>query len=266
MQDRKEHKETRDTREHKSTKEYKDTKERKDSRENKEHKDTMMDNKDHTDTREGREHRDSKDNKDTRDHRNDSKESGYNHKENKKAKGWSKDEVASDRFDKMNRKFPLPIPSHVSSSSQAHISQLPAMKSDGQTSTFNIWSSYNSVPTDMVNTTTTGSATTSGPAASLEAHNQPTNRQLTPINEHRNTTNHATPNHGSRHAMSNPLNMTKTNLSFNMNNQKSIEEDAANYGSTCYRLVLGYSIHRRNRPFPIAIVTAESSHRSMQYR
>ena len=232
IQDRKEHKETRETREHKSTKEYKDTKERKDSRESKEHKDTVMDNKDHTDSRENREHKESKDNKDTRDHRNDSKESTY---KDKKAKGWSKDEVASDRFDKMNRKYPLPIPSHMSSSSQAHTSQLPAMKSDGQTSTFNIWSSYSNVSTDMANTTTAGTGTTSSPSASVEAHtpSQPTNRQLTPINEHRN--NHAIPSYGSRHSISNPLNMTKTNLSFNMNNHKSVEEDAANHGSTPYR-------------------------------
>jgi hypothetical protein len=239
MQDRKEHKETRDTREHKSTKEYKDTKERKDSRENKEHKDTMMNNKDHIDTREGREQGDSKDSKDTREYSNDSKESAYNHKENKKAKGWTKDEVASDRSDKTNRKYSLPIPSHMSSSSQAHTSQLPAMKSDGQPSTFNIWSSYNNVPTDMANTTATatGTVTTSSPSGSLEAHNpsQPTNRQLTPINEHRNATNHAIPNYGSRHSISNPLNMTKTNLSFNINNQKSVEEETANYGSTSYR-------------------------------
>ncbi|CAB4007227.1 cyclin-dependent kinase-like 2 [Paramuricea clavata] len=237
MQDRKEHKETRDTREHKTTKEYKDTKERRDSRENKDHKDTMMNNKDHVDTREGREQGDSKDSKDTREYSNDSKESAYNHKENKKAKGWTKDEVTSDRFDKTNRKYSMPIPSHMSSSSQAHTSQLPAMKSDGQPSTFNIWSSYNNVPTDMANTTATGTVTTSSPSGSLEAHNpsQPTNRQLTPINEHRNATNHAIPNYGSRHSISNPLNMTKTNLSFNMNNQKSVEEEAANYGSTSYR-------------------------------
>ena len=199
----------------------------------------MMDTKDHIEAREVREHRDSKDNKDTREHRNDSKESPYNHKENKKTKGWSKDEVTSDRFDKMNRKYPLPIPSHVSSSSQGHTSQLPAMKSDSQSSTFNIWSSYNNVPIDMANATTAGTGTTPSPSTTIETHNpsQPTNRQLTPINEHRNTSNPSIPNYGSRHSVSNPLNVAKTNLSFNMNNQKSIEEDTANHGSTRYRLV-----------------------------
>lgn len=198
-----------------------------------------MDTKDHIEAREVREHRDSKDNKDTREHRNDSKESSYNHKENKKTKGWSKDEVTSDRFDKMNRKYPLPIPSHVSSSSQGHTSQLPAMKSDSQSSTFNIWSSYDNVPIDMTNATTAGTGTTPSPSTTIETHNpsQPTNRQLTPINEHRNTSNPSIPNYGSRHSVSNHLNVAKTNLSFNMNNQKSIEEDAANYGSTRYRLV-----------------------------
>ena len=189
-----------------------------------------MDNKDHADSRESREHRESKDSKDT--HRSDSKESTYNYKDNKKAKGWSKDEVASDRLDKMNRKYPLPISSHMTSSSQAHTSQLPAMKSDGQSSTFNIWSSYSNVSTDVGNTATTGTATTACPS---DAHSpsQPINRQLTPINEHRN--NHAVPNYGSRHSIPNPLNMTKTNLSFNMNNHKSVEEDTAIHGSTPYR-------------------------------
>ena len=198
----------------------------------------MMDNKDHVDTREVREHRDGKDNKDTREHRSESKELSHNHKENKKAKGWSKDEVTSDRFDKMNRKYPLPIPSHVSSSSQGHTSQLPAMKSDSQSATFNIWSSYNNIPIDMTNTTTAGTGTTPSPSTTLETHNQPTNRQLTPISEHRNTSNPAIPNYGSRHSVSNPLSVAKTNLSFNLNSQKSIEEDAANYGSTRYRLVV----------------------------
>ncbi|XP_028400917.1 cyclin-dependent kinase-like 2 [Dendronephthya gigantea] len=234
-QERKEHRETRDTREHKSTKEYKDTKEHKISRENKEHKVILMD---HIDVREGKEHRESKDTS-TREYKTDSKESTYSYKENKKGKGWSKDNVASDRVEKINRKYPLPIPSHAPSSSQGHGSQLPAMKSDGQTSTFNIWSTYN-VSTDMAGTittatttTTTSAATTSSPSTSVDIHspNQPINRQLTPINEHRNATNHTIPNFGSRHSISNPLNMAKTNLSFSMNSQKSHEDEQANYGS-----------------------------------
>ena len=191
-----------------------------------------MDSKDHVDTREGR--GDNKDNKDTREHRNDSiKDTVYNHKETKKTKGRSKDEAVLERFDKMNRKYPLSIPSHTSS--QGHTSQLPAMKSDGQTSTFNIWSSYNNVTTDNGNTSTTASGS---PSTSQETHNpnQPTNRQLTPINEHRNTTTtHTIPSYGSRHSISNPLNIAKTNLSFNMSNQKSVEDDPPNYGSTRYR-------------------------------
>ena len=111
------------------------------------------------------------------------------------------------------------------------------MRSDSQTppSSFNLWSS------DISNNSRTmsigGLSTAGTPTTSLETTNpnQPTNRQLSPIGELRNSTNHTVSNYSSKHAISNPLNITKTNLSLNLNNQKTLEEDSVVYGSTAYR-------------------------------
>lgn len=155
-------------------------------------------------------------------------------RENKKVKGWSKDEQVSETFDKTIRKLPLTKPSNQSSTSQCNTSQLPAMRTDSHSTMFKSWPSYDN--TSAFNS----QASNSNDQSSMEVHNpatQTTNRQLTPINEHRNTGNHSLTNYGSRHSIANSLNGTKTNLLFNVTNQKSIEEDAANYSSTTYRYV-----------------------------
>lgn len=264
----KEYRDLRDNKELKGSKEHRDareTREHRDSRDNKEYRDTR-DIKEHRDARENKEHRDSKgskdhkDTKDSREYRTDIKDSTQNHKETKKPKGWSKEETSCEKFDKMSRKYPPSIPFHINASSQTHATQLPVMKSESQTpsSSLNIRPSgvYNSQTTEVSNVCRTVPITTGSPASTLTSScpttsletvsinpSQPTNRQLSPISELRNSTNHnvlpsqmaTLSNYNSKHTISNPLNIAKTNLSLNINNQLSVEEDSTVYGSTRYR-------------------------------